>query len=162
MSYKERVWYPNAIYHITARGNRRNNIFKDGEDFQIYLTLIEQALEYFNFQREIICYCLLNNHVHLLIRTKDWHIKDIMTRINSIYAMYYYKKYNYIGHLYQDRYFTDLIESDSQMLETSRYIHLNPVRAKMVKKPERLEAAITHEKYKYPKMKVVIILLLVT
>lgn len=136
MTNVARVWYPNAIYHITARGNRRNDIFKDEEDFQVYLTIIEGSLEYFKNEFEILCYCLMDNHVHLLLHTKEMHLKYFVSRVNSIYAKFFNKKYNYIGHLYQDRYFSEIIESDTQLIETSRYIHLNPVRANMVRKPE--------------------------
>ncbi|BDR74641.1 transposase [Clostridium tetani] len=134
--HKKREWFPNSEYHITSRGNRRNYIFRDEEDFQVYITIIENALEYFKGQFELICYCLMNNHVHLLLETKDRHIKFFMSRINSIYAKYFNKKYNYCGHLYEKRYFSELIKKDSQLLETSRYIHLNPVKADMVEKPE--------------------------
>lgn len=136
MTSRARVWYPNAIYHITSRGNRRNDIFKDDEDFQVYINLMEAALEYFEKQFEIICYCLMDNHIHILLQTKERHLKDFITRVNSIYAKFFNKKYNYLGHLYQDRYFSELVETDTQLLETSRYIHLNPVRANMVKMPE--------------------------
>ncbi len=136
MTNKARVWFPHSAYHITARGNRRNDIFKDEEDFQVYVTLIENALEYFENQFELICYCLMDNHIHLLLEAKDKHIQFFISRINSIYAKYFNDKYNYCGHLYEKRYFSELIENDSQMLDTSRYIHLNPVKANMVKKPE--------------------------
>ncbi|WP_319001695.1 hypothetical protein [Clostridium estertheticum] len=65
--------------------------------------------------------------------------RKFIGRIHSKYAKYYNKKYNYIGHLFQDRYYAELIETDAQMLETIRYVHLNPVRAKMVKKSESYE-----------------------
>ena len=136
MSVKAKTWYPDTSYHITARGNRRNDIFKDEEDFQIYLTLMENALDYYENKFNIVCYCLMDNHVHLMIQTKDMHYKYFITRVNSIYAKFFNHKYNYIGHLYQDRYFSEIIETDSQSLETSRYIHLNPMRANMVTKPE--------------------------
>jgi putative transposase len=136
MTEKKRIWFPGASYHITARGNRRNDIFKDGEDFQVYITLMKGALEYYKDKYRLACFCLMDNHVHLLIQTTDLHLKEFITRVNSIYAKYFNNKYNYIGHLYQDKYYSELIENDSQMLETSRYIHLNPVRAKMVKRPE--------------------------
>ena len=132
MTSAARVWYPNALYHITSRGNRRNDIFKDEEDFQVYLTIIQGTIEYFKDQFEVLCYCLMDNHVHILLRTKEMHLKYFVSRLNSIYAKFFNKKYNYIGHLYQDRYFSEVIESDTQLLETSRYIHLNPVRANMV------------------------------
>lgn len=136
MTTQARIWYPNTSYHITARGNRRNDIFRDEEDFQIYLTLMENALEYFKNKFNIVCYCLMDNHIHIMIETNDMHYKYYITRVNSIYAKYFNNKYNYIGHLYQDRYFSEFIETDSQALETSRYIHLNPVKANMVRKPE--------------------------
>lgn len=130
------IWYPNTSYHITARGNRRSDIFKDDEDFQVYLEIIEEAIDHFNNQYEIVSYCLMDNHIHILLKTKERHMKHFMARVNSIYAKFFNDKYKYIGHLYQNRYFAELIESDSQMLDTSRYIHLNPVKANMVKKPE--------------------------
>lgn len=136
MPTPKRKWYPGATYHITARGNRRNDIFKEEEDFQYYLKLIEEALHhYLHHNYKVICYCLMDNHVHLLIKTEDQPIGIFIGRINSKYAKYYNKKYNYIGHLFQDRFHSELIEKDTQMLVTSRYIHLNPVRAKMVSSP---------------------------
>lgn len=136
MSTKARIWYPNTSFHITARGNRRNNIFRDEEDFQIYLELMKDSLEHFQNQFNIVCYCLMDNHIHIMLETKDMHFKYFITRVNSIYAKFFNHKYNYIGHLYQDRYFSEIIETDSQALEVSRYIHLNPVKANMVKKAE--------------------------
>lgn len=123
--------------NITARGNHRNDIFREEEDFQVYLTLIKEAIEYYEESKyEIICYCLMTNHVHLLIRTEEQPIGKIIGRINSMYAKYFNNKYNYIGHLFQDRFYSEIIEDDKQMLSASRYIHLNPVRANMVQKPE--------------------------
>ena len=127
---------PDATFHITARGNHRNDIFRDDEDFQVYCTFMQAALEYFDGQFEIYSYCLMNNHVHILIKTFKLHISNFFARVHGIYARYFNHKYNYIGHLFQDRYFSELIESDAQLLSTSRYIHLNPIRAKMVKKTE--------------------------
>lgn len=137
MPTKKRIWYPETTYHITARGNHRNDIFIDEEDFLYYLTLMNEALEYYLYDKyEIKSYCLMDNHVHILLKTWNKPSGQFMCRLNSKYAKYYNKKYNCIGHLFQDRYFSETIESDSQMLETSKYIHLNPVRAKMVQKPE--------------------------
>lgn len=136
MTSRARKWYPNSVYHVTARGNRKSNIFKEEEDFRTYLTILEDAIEYFNGQYEIMCYCLMDNHVHILLKTKIKHIKYFISRLNSIYAKFFNNKYNYLGHLYQKRYFSELIRSDLQILETSRYIHLNPIKANMVKKPD--------------------------
>ena len=136
MSTKARIWYANTSFHITARGNRRNDIFRDEEDFQIYLELMKDSLEHFQNKFNIVCYCLMDNHIHIMLETKDMHYKYFITRVNSIYARFFNHKYNYIGHLYQDRYFSEIIETDAQALEVSRYIHLNPVKANMVKKAE--------------------------
>lgn len=136
MTTPQRVWYKGAAYHITARGNHRNDIFRDDEDFQYYLKVIEEALLYYgNHNYQLICYCLMDNHVHLMIKTDDRPLANLISRISSIYTRYFNKKYNYIGHLFQDRYYSELIEDDKQMLETSRYVHLNPVKAKMVETP---------------------------
>lgn len=137
MVRKKKEWYTNSIHHITARGNRRSDIFKDEEDYKMYLTIVNECKIKFEF--ELCCYCLMTNHIHLEIETSDVSISKIMKRINQIYAQYFNKKYNYIGHLFQDRYHSELIEDDKQMLVTSRYIHLNPVRANMVKLPEDYE-----------------------
>jgi putative transposase len=97
---------------------------------------MKEAMEYYEYKYKLACFCLMDNHVHMLIKTTDLHLKEFITRVNSIYARYFNKKHKYIGHLYQGKYYSELIENDEQMLETSRYIHLNPVRARMVKKPE--------------------------
>jgi REP element-mobilizing transposase RayT len=134
---RKREWYEGAAYHVTVRGNRRNDIFRDKEDFEYYLSITEEALLYYTqFNYKVICYCLMDNHVHLMIKTDKEPLGKLIGRISALYTRYFNKKYNYIGHLFQDRYFSELIKSDAQMIETSRYIHLNPVRANMVKKPE--------------------------
>ncbi len=136
MARKNRIWFPNAMYHITSRGNRRNDIFRFKEDYEVYLTILKEVLEYYNNEYEIICYCLMTNHVHLQIQTHEKHIKYFMSRLNSYYARYFNNKYNYVGHLFQDRYASEVIDSGKYAVRASRYIHLNPVRANMVLKPE--------------------------
>lgn len=131
-----RIWKPNTNYHITTRGNRKYNIFKEDRDFYVYLNIMKEAMEHFDNQYEVMCYCLMDNHIHILLKTKERHMKDYIARVNSIYAKFFNDKYDYVGPLYQGRYFSELIKTDSQMIETSRYIHLNPIRAKMVKNPE--------------------------
>lgn len=139
MGYKKREWWPGVILHITARGNHRNDIFRDEEDFQVYYTFLKEAIEHFEGKFEVYGYCLMDNHVHILVKTEDLHICNLVARVHSIYAKFFNKKYKYIGHLFQDRYYTELIEDDAQLLSTIRYIHLNPIRANMVEKPEDYE-----------------------
>lgn len=133
MAKKKRIWYPGAVYHITNRGNRRSDIFKDEEDFQVYLTILEQTMDKYPFI--LYSYCLMTNHIHLQLETEDVEIWHIMRNINLFYSKYFNNKYNYVGHLFQGRYKSEVIENDAYNLQTSRYIHLNPVQAKMVEYP---------------------------
>lgn len=137
MVRKKCVWYPGSMHHITTRGNRRSDIFKDAEDYIVYLAIVKDVKNKLEF--ELYCYCLMTNHVHLEIKTIDTSTSLIMKRINQIYAQYFNKKYDYVGHLFQDRYHSEIIKDDLQMLTTTRYIHLNPVKANMVKTPEEYE-----------------------
>lgn len=134
MARKNRKWFQGAIYHIMARGNYRQNIFKDDEDFKVFLLLMQDAKTKYGFK--LHAYCLMTNHYHLLLETEQTEIWKIMKRINQIYAAYYNEKYRLTGHLFQGRYKSCLVENDSYFLQTSRYIHLNPVKAKMVPRAE--------------------------
>lgn len=136
MPKRKLPWIPDAVYHVTIRGNRKENIFIHKEDYLMYLEFLQEAVRYYDFQFEILAYTLMTNHIHLLIKTRDTHISFLMGRVNKKYATEFNKKYNYVGHLFQTRYNGVLIENDRQLLEESRYIHLNPVRASMVSKPE--------------------------
>lgn len=133
MVKEKRIWYPGAVYHITNRGNRRADIFRDGEDYQVYLTILEQTMDKYPYI--LYSYCLMTNHIHLQLETKDVEIWHIMRYINLLYTKYFNNKYNFVGHLFQGRYKSEIIENDTYNLETSRYIHLNPVKANMVTTP---------------------------
>lgn len=137
MVRKQVIWYPGAVYHITTRGNHRNDIYRDGEDYLVYLSILKEALEKYN--GILYCYCLMTNHVHLVIETGEFKVSEIMRRVNLFYTKYFNNKYNLIGHLFQGRYFSELIETDRYVLEVSRYVHLNPLRASMVKHLEEYE-----------------------
>lgn len=133
-------WNEGSSYHITVRGNHRNDIFRDEEDFQVYLTMLEESFIYYsNLGYELICYCLMDNHVHLMVLTGKEPLTRLMRRINSMYTKYFNKKYNYIGHLFQAKYHAEIIFDDKQFLEATRYVHLNPVKANMVEKPAEYE-----------------------
>lgn len=137
MGRKNRIWFPGALYHITCRGNRKADIFKDREDYLNYLKVVEETKAKYPFG--LIAYCLMTNHIHLQIRTNEIDTSKIMKLINQNYAKYFNHKYDYVGHLFQGRYFAELITDDEQMMLTSKYIHLNPVRAMMVKNPSEYE-----------------------
>lgn len=137
MPRKSRIWCPGAVYHIMCRGNHRQEIFRDEEDRIFYLTALKDVQEKMPYL--LHSYCLMTNHVHLQIETIDINISQVMKRINMLYAIYFNKKYNFIGHLFQDRYRSELIDATPYYLEISRYIHLNPVRGNIVALPESYE-----------------------
>lgn len=137
LSTPTRAWFPGASYHITNRGNHKETIFLDDEDYITYLSLIRNTLEFYkDFNYKLLCYCLMSNHVHLLLKTDSQSPSFFMRRLNSLYVKYFNNKYDYVGHLFQERYFSNIITSEFELLEVSKYIHLNPVKAKIVKMPE--------------------------
>lgn len=115
------------------RGNHRDDIFKEEEDYSIFLKLLEKVQKQYPFL--LISYCLMTNHIHLQIETLATPLWQIMRNLLLNYTRYYNEKYNTIGHLFQGRYSCEIIENDAYMLQTSRYIHLNPVKARMVANP---------------------------
>lgn len=138
MASPKRPWVSGAIYHITNRGNRQEIIFRENIDYIVYLGILKETLKFYeNDNYKLISYCLMSNHVHLLLKTGRKDPSFFMRRVSSMYARYFNSKYQYIGHLFQGRYFSNLINNVIELLEVSRYIHLNPVRAKMVDSPEK-------------------------
>ncbi len=130
-----RLQYPGAFYHITVRGNRRQDIFIDDFDRRHFL----QVLAEIAFIRNIICYayCLMGNHYHLEIETPDGNLADFMRDLNGIVSQDYNKRHEKTGHLFQGRYHSFLIEKETYLMQVARYVVLNPVRAGLVKKPEQ-------------------------
>lgn len=130
------IWEEGAIYHVTARGNRKEIIFREEQDYRVYLKIVEDNLIYYSdLNYRLLAYCLMSNHVHLIIQTDKEPLTRIMRRINSMYAKYFNKKYNYVGHLFQGKYFAEIIKNDTHLVTVSRYVHLNPVTAEIVKNP---------------------------
>ena len=137
MPRKKHEWYEGAKLHVIARGNRRSDIFKDENDYKIYLNCLNEAMEYYKNKYKIIAYALMTNHIHIIIETSDKDVSDLIKRAHGIYALKFNKKYSYIGHLFQDRYKGIVIKNDSHLMVVSRYVHLNPVKANIVEKPEQ-------------------------
>jgi putative transposase len=134
MGRQKRIWVPHRFYHIVCRGNRRDPLFKETNDFLAFLHILHQLHEKIPF--EIAAYCLMTNHFHLQLRSKQEPISKVMALMNKRYANYYNTRYRLTGHVFEKRYYGKLIDNDSGMLEVSRYIHLNPVEAHMVHAPE--------------------------
>lgn len=134
MSRPLRIQYPGAFYHVTARGNERKDIFKSDRDRERFLGYLEGASQ--RYGARVHCYCLMRNHYHLLLETPEGNLSQIMQHINGSYTTYFNVKRKRAGHLFQGRYHAILIDADAYALELSRYIHLNPVRAGAVPRPE--------------------------
>lgn len=122
------------FYHITSRGNRKKRIFNDINDYNKFLEYTKQAKEKYNFY--LYAYCLMSNHYHFLLETTRANLSQIMHYLNGSYTMYYNIKRQGHGHVFQGRYKSIVVDKDSYFQELSRYIHLNPVRAKIAKAPE--------------------------
>ncbi len=134
MARKPRVHYPTALYHVIIRGNACQDIFFDDEDrLRFYLLLQEGAEKY---GHRIHAFCLMTNHVHLAIQVGDVSLSRIMQNLTFRYTKWINWRQNRSGHLFQGRFKAVLVDADSYLLELTRYIHLNPVRANMVQSPE--------------------------
>jgi len=126
-----RLEFAGALYHVTSRGNRQEDIFEDDTDRLEFISIFQTVCDRYNW----IChaYCLMGNHYHLLIETPDANLSKGMRQLNGVYTQAFNRKHNRVGHLFQGRYKSILVEKDSYLLELSRYIVLNPVRAQMVR-----------------------------
>jgi len=129
-----RLEFPGALYHITSRGNRRENIYEENADREAFLSILCHVCGTHNW----VChaYCLMDNHYHLLVETPDANLAKGMRQLNGIYTQTFNRTYARVGHVFQGRYKSILVEKDSYLLELSRYIVLNPVRAGMVQSAE--------------------------
>lgn len=123
-----------STYHIVQRGNERKNIFENESDKSRFLETLVKAKEKYNFL--VYCYCLMDNHFHLLINDNGNDISKLMKSINVSYVAYFNRTYDRIGHLFQDRFKSELVQDDRYLLAVSRYIHNNPVKAGLVAKPD--------------------------
>jgi len=129
-----RAEYEGAFYHVTSRGNDRSRIFFNKTDFAKFKSCLEEGINKFGYK--LHAYVLMTNHYHLLLETPNANLSKIMHYLNSSYTAYINKKRDRSGHLFQGRFKAILIEKDNYLLELSRYIHLNPVKAGMVEKPQ--------------------------
>jgi len=125
-----RLEFAGALYHVTSRGNRREAIYEQDIDRESFLTILSDVCEQFHW----ICYayCLMDNHYHLLVETPEANLSKGMRQLNGRYTQTFNRSHRRVGHVFQGRYKAILIDKESYLLELSRYIVLNPVRARMV------------------------------
>lgn len=129
-----RIEYPNAVYHITSRGNARGKIYKDNKDRELFLETLGSVIKRYNW----LChaYCLMDNHYHLMIETPEPNLSKGMRQLNGVYTQTYNRRHKETGHIFQGRYKAILVEKEEYLLELCRYVILNPVRAGIIKRPE--------------------------
>lgn len=130
MPRKPYIWFSGAKYHIISRGNRKLPLFFDDEDRIKYFSLLREIQNQHPFI--LHAYCLMTNHVHLMIETLTTPPDQIMKLLNQKYALYFNRKYECSGHVFENRYTRMLLDSILYELDVSKYIHLNPLRAQMV------------------------------
>ena len=125
-----RIEFPGAIYHVTSRGDRREPIFEDDEDRLALLDVITQAMT--RFDAEMVAYCLMGNHYHFVLGTREANLSRLMRHINGVYTQRYNRRHGKSGHLFQGRFKAILVDREAYLLEVCRYVELNPVRAGLV------------------------------
>lgn len=144
---------PGEYFHIFNRGNEKTNIFLDKDDFSFFLLRLRQNLQPSDKEKKIcrnrflpegsfslVCYCLMPNHFHLLLRqNKDLRTGTLLSRVCTSYSSYFNKKYQRVGHLFQDKFKQVLIDTNEYLVWVSAYIHQNPQVAGIVKIPENYQ-----------------------
>ena len=128
-----RISFPHAVYHVTARGNERKAIFRGDGDRKRFTQILVEMVE----QYKVMCYAwvLMDNHYHLLIETPQPNLSSAIRHLNGVYTQVFNRRHHRVGHLFQGRFTSILVEKESYLLELCRYVVLNPVRAGMVKHP---------------------------
>lgn len=127
MPRKARKLAESGIYHVMLRGIDRQQIFDDTQDYMYFLQILQQCRVACCFK--LYAYCLMGNHVHLLVQVQDDSLETIFKRIGGRYVYWYNVKYQRVGHLFQDRFKSEPVEDDAYFLTVLRYIHQNPVKA---------------------------------
>ncbi len=135
MARQLRIEYKGAFYHVITRGERKDKIFFNDNDYSKFLEKLGETVD--KFIVKIHCYSLMKNHYHLLIETPEGNLAKAMHYINTSYSNWFKSKHQIIGSVFQGRYKSILVEKESYLLTLSAYIHLNPVRAAIVDKPEK-------------------------
>ena len=132
-----RIEYENAYYHVMNRGRARQRIFHDEDYFEAFLTTLSEAHQ--RFRVEMLCYCLMRNHYHLLVKTPEANLGRVMRHINGVYTQRHNRLKKTDGPLFRGRYKAICVEEDSYQLQLSRYIHRNPLEAKLVRELDSYE-----------------------
>ena len=133
MSRPLRIEFSGAVYHITARGDRREPIYEDDEDRRAFLAVLAQTLG--RFDAQCLAYCLMGNHYHLVLHTGQRNLSRVMRHLNGVYTQAFNRRHAKVGHLFQGRFKAILVDTDAYLLTLCRYVEANPVAAHMVEFP---------------------------
>lgn len=130
-----RLEFPGALYHVTSRGNAQGDIYLSDTDRVAWLDTLGDVCRRFNW----VChaYCLMGNHYHILIETPDANLSKGMRQLNGVYTQWFNRAHQRVGHVFQGRFKGILVDRDTYLMELARYVVLNPVRAKMVKRVDQ-------------------------
>ena len=146
MPRKGREASSTGIYHVMLRGINRQDIFEDAEDYWMFVRILASVQERLEDDLvtpvsacHIYAYCLMPNHVHLLVCEKQWSVGQAVKSIAASYVFYYNRKYGRVGHLFQDRFKSEPCNDSGYFLTLFRYIHQNPVKAGLVERAEDYE-----------------------
>ena len=132
MARKSRIHIPGGFYHVLLRGNSGQEIFFSKEERYRFYLLIQEGISRFNYR--VHAFCLMSNHVHLAIQVSDVPLSKIMQNLSFRYTLWINKQQKRMGHLFQGRYKAIIVNHESYLIGLVRYIHLNPVRAGIVKR----------------------------
>lgn len=129
-----RIEFSNALYHVSSRGDRREPIYEDDEDRLCFVSILNDVIAQMNW----LChaYCLMTNHYHLIIETPDGNLAKGMRQLNGVFTQSSNRRHHRSGHLFQGRYKSILVDKNAYLLELTRYVVLNPVRAGMVRQAQ--------------------------
>ena len=134
MSRPLRIEFPGAIYHVTSRGDRREPIFVDDEDRETMIAVWAQGMD--RFDAQALAYCLMGNHYHLVVHTRQANLSSLLRHLNGVYTQAFNRRHGKVGHVFQGRFKAILVDRDAYLLALCRYVELNPVAARLVPSPE--------------------------
>ncbi len=124
-----RIEFPGAVYHVTSRGDRREAVFVDDADRLGFLDVLSLGLA--RFDAQVLAYCLMGNHYHLVVFTRQANLSLLMRHLNGVYTQHFNRRHRVVGHLLQGRFKGILVDREADLLELCRYVELNPVRASL-------------------------------
>jgi len=130
MARQLRIHPPGGFHHVTARGNNKLPIFTDDEDRHGFLRVLAEACK--RTQCDLIAYCLMTNHVHLVVRDREGKLSDCLRHVKGVYAQRFNQRHGRTGHLFEGRFWNSLLETDSYLAVAVEYVHRNPIEAGLV------------------------------